>query len=290
MSARRPCSVTFGDEKGKALMSMTKKWVAVGLLAVLAGACGEAGESGESGLESFDQVGQELVSIPRRVEAEAYDRYKENTPATNAGAQCDRADGVDKETTTDATGGTCNVGWTDIGEWLEYDLSVANEALFGISLRLASDAAGRTVHAELDGVNLGPLSAPATGWQGWADRAYANVRIKPGNHVLRVVFDTGLVNFNYVNITQNAASCTDGIKNGSETGVDCGGSCTACASTCSSQLLPASLAVSSANESAQYPASLAIDKTRPRAGRAPSATRSGCIWTWARRARSTASS
>jgi hypothetical protein len=241
--------------KKEKLMSMTKKWAGVCLLAVFAGAC----SAGEQELESFDESQQELVGIPSRVEAEAYDRFNETTPAANSGTKCDRADGVDKETTSDVTGGNCNVGWTDVGEWLEYDLSVANEALFAISLRLAADAAGRTVHANLDGVNLGPLSAPSAGWQAWADRTYTNVRIKPGNHVLRVVFDTGLVNFNYVNVTQNPATCSDSIKNGSETGVDCGGSCTACASSCLSQKLTPSLAVSSANETAQLTAALAID-------------------------------
>jgi hypothetical protein len=239
-------------------MSISNKWVAVcslAGLAVLASACGDAVEGD---FESLGELDEALVGVPGRVQAEAYDRFNETTPATNSGGQCDRADGVDKQLSSDV-GATCNIGWTAAGEWLEYDLSVASEALFAINLRLASDAAGRTVHAELDGVNLGSLAAPSGGWQVWSDKGYANVRIKPGNHVLRVVFDTGSVNFNYFDVLQNAPTCTDAIKNGSETGVDCGGSCAPCATTCLSQVLPPLTAVSSSNETTLLTADKAID-------------------------------
>jgi hypothetical protein len=210
-------------------MSM-KRWATVCLLAGLTGGCGEALGSD---LEALTSVEQELVGISTRIQAEAYDRFNETTPASNHGKQCDRADGVDKQLTTDPSGGTCNVGWTAAGEWLEYDLSVQSEALFAINLRLASNAPARKVHAELDGVNLGSLAAPAGGWQVWSDRRYTKVRIKPGKHVLRVVFDTGGVNFNYFDVTQNAPTCADGIDNGNEGGVDCDGSCPACPTTSS---------------------------------------------------------
>jgi hypothetical protein len=244
--------------KRKSVMSMkSRKWLAVCLLTMLTGACGEASE-GE--WESLDAVEQGvLVGVPARIQAEAYERFNETTPATNAGGQCDRGDGVDKETTSDFTGGSCNIGWTAAGEWLEYDLTASADALYTLSLRLAADATGRTVHAELDGVNLGPLSSPSAGWQDFSDRAYTNVRIKPGNHVLRVVFDTGNVNFNYFDLVANAPTCSDQIKNGSETGVDCGGSCAPCATSCVSQLLVPVAAISSSNETAQYTADKAID-------------------------------
>jgi hypothetical protein len=237
---------------------MSKTWVWLVALAGLSVAC-SAPDAAD--LESLGSEGQELVvGVPARIQAEDYVRFSESTPTTNSGGKCDRADGVDKELTTDPNGGNCNVGWTAAGEWLEYDISAASDGFAGINLRLASNVAARTVHAELDGVSLGTLTAPATGWQSWADRAYSNLRLRAGNHVLRVVFDTGDVNLNYLDFTQNAASCSDGIKNGSETGVDCGGSCaTACATTCVSQLLTPTGAVASSTETAMFPASLAID-------------------------------
>src|SRR4051794_7192997 len=59
-----------------------------------------------------------LVALPARIEAENYERFFETTPATNAGGQCDRADGVDKGLAQDPNGGNCNIGWTAAGEWL----------------------------------------------------------------------------------------------------------------------------------------------------------------------------
>jgi cytolysin (calcineurin-like family phosphatase) len=199
-----------------------------------------------------------VVGVPARLQAEAYERAGEATPATNSGGQCNRGDGVDMETTTDAGGG-CNVGWTEPGEWLEFRISSPTTRNVDITARLASDAGGRTVRLELDGAALGSLAAPSGGWQSWQSRTLGNVRLPAGDHVLRVVFDTGNVNLNYVELTAGAATCSDGIRNGSETGVDCGGSCRSCSVTCAEAPLPRTAASASSTENASYPASLAID-------------------------------
>jgi len=222
-------------------------WIAVA--AGLLGACGPSDDFGAEGAEGIDSIDQAVrVTVPARIQAEAYDRARELTPASNSGGHCNRNDGVDMELTTDPNGGVCNVGWTDAGEWLEYDISVPNEAVFNIIARVASAQTGRAFHIELDGTNLGQLSAPSGGWQSWQDRTWVNIRIGAGNHTLRVVFDNGLVNLNYIELTQNPPTCNDGIKNGNETGVDCGGSCTACASSCQSVALNRSSATASSVE------------------------------------------
>jgi cytolysin (calcineurin-like family phosphatase) len=145
------------------------------------------------------------TTIPARIEAEKYNRFHELTPAVNSGGQCDRNDGVDIESTTDSKGGVCDVGWTDAGEWLEFDIKAGNAGDFDIVARVTSDAAGRSFHINLDGTNLGALSAPTGGWQAWEDRGYQKVRIGAGDHTLRVVFDTGLTNINFVEIKAAAA-------------------------------------------------------------------------------------
>ena len=107
---------------------------------------------------------------------------------------------------------------------------MASEAFFGITARVASAQTLRAFHVELDGQNLGQMIAPSGGWQVWGDRTWVNIRIAAGNHTLRVVFDNGLVNLNYIELTQNAPTCSDAVKNGPETDVDCGGGCpTLCA-------------------------------------------------------------
>ncbi len=216
-----------------------------------------------SGEAPDDEVGKLLepviVAVPARIEAESYERFNESTPTTNSGGKCDRQDGVDMQTTSDPNGGVCNIGWTTPGEWLEYDISTPNKRNFNITSRVASAYTGRTFHVELDGVSLGTLTAPSGGWQTWANRTYMNVSINAGNHKLRIVFDTGQVNLNYVELTPGSATCTDGVKNGSETGVDCGGSCPACQPACTSVALSRSSATASSQESASFPASNAKD-------------------------------
>jgi hypothetical protein len=59
--------------------------------------------------------------------------------------------------------------------------------------------------------------------------------------------------------TTGSASCSDGIKNGSETGVDCGGSCPACALTCQSNALPRVSATATSQQNAATAPASAID-------------------------------
>ncbi|HEY0705183.1 MAG TPA: carbohydrate-binding domain-containing protein, partial [Polyangia bacterium] len=199
------------------------------------------------------------VGVPARIQAEAYERAFENTPTVNSGGQCNRNDGVDMELTSDPNGGTCNVGWTDAGEWLEYDISVATAGTYTIVSRVASAQTTRTYRITLDGVSLGVLTAPAAGWQAFADRSHSNVNLTAGNHTLRVVFDTGAVNFNYLDVLSAGPSCTDGVRNGTETGVDCGGSCPPCATACLAQALARTGAIASSQETTALSAAAAID-------------------------------
>ncbi len=140
------------------------------------------------------------ILVPARIEAEDYHRYLEFSPL-DLGSQCNNGDGVDKQITTDVEGGRCNVGWTEAGEWLEYDIKVQDDTLLTVTARVASYVANRTFHLELDGVDIsGALTLPSNGWQSWLNRASAEVPVTAGKHQLRVVFDTGLINLNYISI------------------------------------------------------------------------------------------
>jgi glucose/arabinose dehydrogenase len=168
------------------------------VVVALSAACGVADDGG---VEDVGELAEAVVAVPARIQAELYDRANESTPTVNSGAQCNRNDGVDMELTSDPNGGGCNVGWTSAGEWLEFDVSTPTAQTFNLVTRVASNVASQTFHVNLDGVSLGSLTAPASGWQSWADRSYANVALSAGNHTLRVVFDTGSVNFNYLELT-----------------------------------------------------------------------------------------
>ncbi len=145
------------------------------------------------------------VLIPALIEAEDYVRYYDTTPG-NTGEGCDTEDDVDKEITGDSAGGGCNVGWTEGGEWLEYDIAAAETGVFDITLRLASELQGRSCRVEIDGVDVsGSVVAPALGWQTYEDRVVENVTITQGEHVVRVTMETGLLNINYLVFSEAAA-------------------------------------------------------------------------------------
>jgi hypothetical protein len=142
--------------------------------------------------------------LPARIQAEDYLRHFDTTPGVNSGASgsphCDQKDGVDIELTLDNLG-RCNIGYTQPGEWLEYDVTAPSSSSYSFALRTASGASGTRLHLELDGVNLGSRTLPQTSWQGFGDTNYI-AQLSAGSHTLRVVFETQDVNLNYVTIEQ----------------------------------------------------------------------------------------
>ncbi len=162
----------------------------------LALSCGQSGDGVE--VQSFDVA----VQLPARIEAEEYARAFD-TDVGNRGGAC-RAGDVDLQLSGDSAGGECNVGWTRPGEWLEYDIVAMTAGSYELSLRVSSASAGQTGHIEIDGVNVATFDAPGSGWTTYSDRK-VSASLTPGAHVLRVVFDTGAINFNYLDVRAPSA-------------------------------------------------------------------------------------
>jgi hypothetical protein len=163
-----------------------------------------------------------IVALPAKLEAEAPTRFYDTT-ANNLGSAACSSSALDAQTTTD-TGGGCNVGWSQPGEWLEWDVTLASATKLDVVARLASSAAGQSVHVEIDGVNVsGALTAPGAGWQSFRDVAARGVSVAAGAHKLRLAFDTGSVNVNYLNVVASAPpspnldACKRGVAFGRNT-------------------------------------------------------------------------
>jgi hypothetical protein len=173
-------------------------------------ACGDAQEESTSSLtEALSQL---------RIEGEAYNRFYD-TDAAHTG-NCGSGP-VDAEVTTDPNGGQCNIGWTAAGEWLEYDVNIPQAGNYDLVFRLASGQTGRTVHLDIDGVNRsGVVTSPSAGYQAFADRKISNIALSAGQHVFRIVFDTGLVNLNYLNVVQTSAAPEVVLSANFATGMD----------------------------------------------------------------------
>jgi hypothetical protein len=157
------------------------------------------------------------IALPGRIQAEDYKAGGEGVgyhdlTAGNSGAAY-RTDDVDIQATTDAGGGY-NVGWTQAGEWLAYDVSVAQTGLYNLTARLASATAGtKSITYYLDGIAIGTIGyTDATGWQSWKTATLSNINLTAGGHVLRINFTTADLNVNYVDVA--AATAPELILNG----------------------------------------------------------------------------
>ena len=148
------------------------------------------------------------VPIPARIEAEDYTRFLDTSSGNFGDASCSHTD-VDAQLTSDPTGGTCNIGWTAPGEWLEYGVSTASAGTFALSLRVSSESIGPAMHVEVDGADIsGQRPVPSTGWQSFTDLVITPISLSAGNHVVRLVFDTGNTNVNYLVFSNAGAGVT----------------------------------------------------------------------------------
>jgi len=200
----------------------------VSCAALVLGGCAGRDPLDDNDTHDVGAVAEALVrALPARIEAEAFERFADSSTVHEG--NCGSGP-VDQETTSDPNGGTCNVGWTVAGEFLEYDLSSAAARTYNLTLRVASANAGKTASVQLDGVTVGSVTAPSAGWQSFADRTVSAVNVGAGNHVLRVTFVTGDVNLNYIDIAASGTICGDAACNGTETCSSCPADCGSCAS------------------------------------------------------------
>ncbi len=161
-------------------------------------ACGD-----ELNEEKLGSKSQSLVQLPARIEAENFDRFQDSDTVN----QGDCGSGaVDREFTQDPTGSGCNVGWTTAGEWLEYDVSIDQASTFDLVLRVSSAQSGQSLRVEVDGQDVsGAVIAPAEGWQSFEDRTVSGIPLASGSHVVRIIFETGNVNLDYIDVIDTAS-------------------------------------------------------------------------------------
>lgn len=141
---------------------------------------------------------KQSVDVPARIQAEDYQAFFDTTPGNEGGAY--KSDDVDIEATTDSGGGY-NVGWTDTGEYLRYEVN-AQVGNYRATLRVATEQVDRTLRIKVDGVDVsGTLSVPDTGgWQTWRDIT-SEFALTGGSHTIEVYFDNGLVNLNWIDLS-----------------------------------------------------------------------------------------
>jgi len=174
-------------------------------LGLVAAACSAGGDT-----ERANSVEQALtLTAPYRVRAIDFTAFKDSDTVHEG--TCGSGP-VDQQTVSD-NGVTCGVAYTKPGEWLEYSLQVGTAGKFDFVSRMAGNATGKTIRLLIDGLAVGgSLSVPNAGWTAFADRAVNDVALSAGSHTLRVLFETGDTNLNYVDVTPGTATLPQRIE------------------------------------------------------------------------------
>lgn len=153
------------------------------------------------------------TDLPALIEAENYSSVGyESTPGSNSGNCANNGGGVDVETSTE---NGCNIGWTDVGEKLNYDVGIA-DGYFDITLRIASDFANMRAEVFVGATSVGVVSTSGGGWQAWESVTISSVYI-PSNAVVSIEFLDGSFNLNYLDVTSSGTSsggATDMLNGG----------------------------------------------------------------------------
>ena len=144
------------------------------------------------------------AAIPGIVQAEDFDHGANgvayfDTSVGNFWGQY-RATDVDIESALDADGGF-NLGWIDVGEWLDYTVQVASAGTYDMAFRVASILDGTSIGVQFGGQDQGTLQVPNTGgWQAW-QTIQMPVTLTAGTQVMRLYSPSGWLNLNWVKLS-----------------------------------------------------------------------------------------
>lgn len=126
-----------------------------------------------------------LQPVPGKIEAESYVTMQ----------------GVQTEPTSDEGGGL-NVGWINDGDWMDYNVSVAQSGLYTLTFRTANGYGNGIIQVRSEnGTVLQSTSVPLSGgWQGWSS-VRTTIKLAQGDQTLRIHAINGDFNFNWFSFT-----------------------------------------------------------------------------------------
>ena len=167
------------------------------------------------------------MSIPGVIELEDFDlggqnlAYNDTDPGNRGGVY--REEAVDLQQCLDEGGGY-NIGWISEGEWLEYTVQVETAGSYYIKYRTASNTSKiGLIDVFMDETQLSnDIESPFTGnWQTYTSVYSEGAILDTGTQILRVHFDEGPLNINYIEFSLAPFDC-HGDANGSAFIDSCG--------------------------------------------------------------------
>jgi len=164
-----------------------------------------------AGIE-VDDMGCPVVTAETvRVQAEDYVRFFDRSTGNIGGAY--RNDDVDIQATGDVDG-DFNIGWTQEGEWLEYDVELGAGTYTLLSRVASARGNGAAFTVSLNGEIMAMDSVPSTGgWQVYETHELGQITIShPDTYQIRVDITGRQVNLNWLEfyVETDAPSDSDG--------------------------------------------------------------------------------
>lgn len=140
------------------------------------------------------------INLPGRIEAEDFDPngYFDTTSNNQGGAYRIDTD-VDIKEITDGYA----IGWTTVGEWVEYTVNVAEEGEFDVTIRAGAVDSGRTLQVvQCDEVLIEAFNAPrVSAWGEFKTLSAGTIHLTEGVQVIRVkVGAASDVDFDWIHI------------------------------------------------------------------------------------------
>ncbi len=143
-----------------------------------------------------------------------YENNGSSTQSSGNSGGSDRNDGVDIETCYDLPTNGFDVGWINLGEWMNYTVKIEQQGSYDVDVRYASDQAGGKFIMKLDGNIVSPVvSLPVTGgWQNWQTLTLNNIQLSAGTHTMQLQFLASGFNLNYLMFTHVTSTASDKRK------------------------------------------------------------------------------
>jgi endoglucanase len=115
--------------------------------------------------------------------------------------------GVQTENTSDAGGGK-DVGWIDIGDWMDYTYNAPSSGTYTVNLRVSSIYNGSQLQIKnSNGVVLATVNVPLTGGYQTFQTVSASVNLPAGSQTIRIQSSASLgFNFNWFEVGQGGAA------------------------------------------------------------------------------------
>ncbi len=123
------------------------------------------------------------------------------------------AERIEAEDYTDKNGvstqacseGTDNVGWTDIGDWMDYSVNVPTSGQYTVNYRVASPESTGEIQMKSGSSVLATTSVPNTGgWQNWTTVS-ASVNLTSGNQTIRIYVSSQGFNINWFELSMESS-------------------------------------------------------------------------------------